>query len=264
MPIELDSSLLSELRDAAQRGVAILTGAGLSAESGIKTFRDSGGLWETHSIEDVATPEAWARNPELVNSFYNARRAQLREVEPNPGHRALAELEEELGERLWLITQNVDDLLERAGCKRVFHMHGELQRVRCTKCHEVHVWSEPVDLVASRCRSCDGAPLRPHIVWFGEIPFYLDDAIPQAIQSSGLFISIGTSGMVYPAAGLVRAAKQMGAMALEVNLEPSANAHLFDAQLVGRSGEILPELVNALRGGLAHEGQNRNIAPAKA
>lgn len=246
MPIEIDSTTLEALREAAVRGVTVLTGAGLSAESGISTFRDSGGLWESYSIEEVATPEAWSRNPVLVNEFYNARRAQLFEVEPNAGHHALAELEAALGERLWLITQNVDDLLERAGCERVFHMHGELRRVRCTQCHEVHPRTEPVHLEESRCGRCKGAPLRPHVVWFGEIPFYLDDAIPEAIESSGLFISIGTSGIVYPAAGLVAAAKQMGAMALEVNLEPSANAHVFDAQLIGRSGEILPELVRAL------------------
>lgn len=224
----------------------MLTGAGLSAESGIATFRDMGGLWEQHRLEDVASPDAWARDPDLVNHFYNQRRAQLRAVEPNPGHRALAHLESVLGERLWLITQNVDDLLERAGCERVFHMHGELRKVRCVHCGHVHAWDTDVDLTESHCHACGKAPLRPHIVWFGEIPFYLDDAIPAAVGSAGVFVSIGTSGVVYPAAGLVAAAKSAGAMAVELNLEPSANAHLFDVQLTGKSSERVPEFVDLL------------------
>ncbi|MEM6531523.1 MAG: NAD-dependent deacylase [Myxococcota bacterium] len=237
---------LDALRRNAARGVCVLTGAGLSAESGIATFRDMGGLWEQHRLEEVASPDAWAENPDLVNHFYNLRRAQLAEVEPNPGHRALADLERAMGERLWLITQNVDDLLERGGCERVFHMHGELRKVRCENCGTVHRWEADVDLVQSRCSSCGQAPLRPHIVWFGEVPFYLDDAIPRAISSAGVFISIGTSGVVYPAAGLVTAAKGAGAMAVEINLEPSANAHLFDVQLSGKSGELLPQFVSLL------------------
>ncbi|MEO0813283.1 MAG: NAD-dependent deacylase [Myxococcota bacterium] len=249
MPIEIDAETLSAMRSAAERGVTILTGAGLSAESGIATFRDSGGLWENHSLDEVATPEGWAKDSKLVTRFYNARRAQLHDVEPNPGHFALARLEKRLGARLWLITQNVDDLLERAGATRVFHMHGELRKVRCTRCRAVHEWYDPVVLDQSTCPSCSAKSLRPHIVWFGEVPFYLDDAIPEALESSGLFISVGTSGVVYPAAGLVSAAKELGAMTLEVNLEPSANAQMFDVQCSGRSGELLPELVGLLTGG---------------
>lgn len=246
MIFDLDLAALALLRATMPCDVLVLTGAGLSAGSGIPTFRDHGGLWEQHRLEEVATPEAWARDPELVNRFYNERRAALAAVEPNPGHVALARLEEALGERVWLVTQNVDDLLERAGCRRVLHMHGELKKVRCTQCGAVHRWTEPVDLKASRCEQCNGGPLRPHIVWFGEIPFYLDDQIPEALSRSDLFISVGTSGTVYPAAGFVAAAKQRGAITAEVNLECSASTGVFDVQLSGRSGEILPPLVDAL------------------
>ena len=161
--------------------ITVLTGAGISAESGIATFREAGGLWEQHPIEDVATPEAFSRNPGLVLDFYNARWRQLDDVEPNPAHRALATLESSLGDRFTLITQNVDDLHERGGSRRVFHMHGELVKTRCTECQEVLPRKGDIGL-SDRCGGCGGA-LRPHIVWFGEIPFYMEEEIPRALQA---------------------------------------------------------------------------------
>ncbi len=217
--------------------LTILTGAGISAESGIPTFRDSGGLWEQYSLDDVATPEAYARNPELVLQFYNARRRKLHEVEPNPGHFALARIEELLGDRFLLITQNIDDLHERAGSRRVLHMHGELFKVRCVGCGGTFDWRDDVSMEDS-CFACHKR-LRPHIVWFGEMPFYMDDEIPEALTAEA-FLSVGTSGTVYPAAGFVATARAQGSLCVEVNLEPSDNAELFDLQLTGKSGELLP------------------------
>ncbi len=223
--------------------LSVLTGAGVSAESGIATFRDAGGLWEQHSLEDVATPEGFARDPELVLSFYNARRRGLHKVEPNPAHRALAQLEAMLGDRFALITQNIDDLHERAGSERVLHMHGELFKARCVDCAAVSAWAADIVLGTS-CSDC-GAQLRPHIVWFGEMPFHLEREIPTAVGAE-VFVSIGTSGTVYPAAGFVGEAKACGALTVELNLEPSENAHLFELQIEGRAGERLPQLVEAI------------------
>lgn len=237
-------------RLGAGGSLLVLTGAGLSAESGVPTFRDNGGLWESHRVEDVATPEAWNRDRDFVTRFYNMRRAALRSVEPNPGHGALAELEAALGSRLWLITQNVDDLLERGGAKRVFHMHGELKKLRCEGCGMTWSWEHDVDLAKDACGGCSRFGPRPNIVWFGEIPFFLEDAIPRALSESTVFMSVGTSGMVYPAAGFVLSAKRLGALTVEVNLEPSLNADDFDLQLVGRSGELLPALVESIESAL--------------
>lgn len=251
---EVASELASQLERAvtllAQRlanggALTVLTGAGVSAESGVATFRDLGGLWEHHGIEDVATPEAFERNPTLVYAFYDARRAQLASVQPNAGHHALVELEQLLGERFMLITQNVDDLHERAGSRRLLHMHGELKKARCSACETVHVWTSGLD-ATSVCPACQARALRPHIVWFGELPLYMDDEIPRALEAS-CFASIGTSGVVYPAAGFVSHARRRRALTIEVNLEPSQNAAAFDVQLTGKSGEILPRLVSLLR-----------------
>jgi NAD-dependent deacetylase len=225
--------------------VTVLTGAGISAESGIRTFRDSGGLWEEHSIEDVATPEGFARNPDLVQRFYNERRRKLREVQPNAAHRALADLEVALGDRFVLITQNVDDLHERAGSRRVLHMHGELLKARCVACEEIIPWTKDIG-PSDRCRC--GAGLRPHIVWFGEMPFFMRREIPAALRAD-VFASIGTSGTVYPAAGFVAEARANGARTVEVNLEPSENHHLFDVVLAGKATEKVPEFIAAILGG---------------
>ncbi len=236
---------LEEIIDLIKRGgrLTVLTGAGISAESGLRTFRDAGGLWEGHSIEEVATPQGFRANPELVHRFYNARRGHLLTVQPNAAHRALAELEEKLGGRFTLITQNVDDLHERAGARRVLHMHGEILKARCARCQEVFSWR--VDLsIADRCGRCGGA-LRPHVVWFGEPPFFMEHQIPAALEAE-VFASIGTSGVVYPAAGFVAEARRHGALTLEINLEPGANAPFFDAALIGRATEKVPEFARAV------------------
>jgi NAD-dependent deacetylase len=223
--------------------VTILTGAGVSAESGIATFRDMGGLWEEYSLEEVATPEGYAARPSVVLDFYNERRRHLRTVEENDAHRALARLEEHLGDRFTLITQNIDDLHERAGSQRVLHMHGELLKVRCVDCAVVIGWPGDVTM-EDACDEC-GGHLRPHIVWFGEMPFFMDREIPFALQAE-VFISIGTSGTVYPAAGFVLDAKGRGSFCAEINLEPSESSDCFDAQLTGKAGEMLPRVVDAL------------------
>lgn len=223
--------------------LAVLTGAGISAESGIATFRSSGGLWEKHRIEDVATPSGFARNPQLVLDFYNGRRRKLHEALPNPAHTALARLERHLGERFTLITQNVDDLHERAGSKRVFHMHGELLKARCVECGEVVRWEE--DLSIDEACECCGGRMRPHIVWFEEIPLYLDDEIPRALDSE-VFLCIGTSGSVYPAAGMVREARRRKHLTVELNLEPGENSDFFEHHVLGPAGTTVPLLVSEI------------------
>lgn len=209
------------------QSIVVLTGAGVSAESGIKTFRDNNGLWENHRVEDVCTPEAFERNPDLVQKFYNARRRQLlTEAEPNPAHRALAEFERRFSGDFMLVTQNVDDLHERAGSRKLLHMHGELLKARCGKTHQVMPWTSDIRS-DSLCPCCHQAGvLRPHIVWFGEIPLYMDE-IETALSRCDLFVSIGTSGQVYPAAGFVQMASAYGAHTVELNLEPSAGRTLF-------------------------------------
>ena len=224
--------------------VVILTGAGISAESGIRTFRASDGLWEEHRIEDVATPDGWERNPQLVWDFYQARRRQLFEVEPNPGHLALAKLENYLDEML-LVTQNVDNLHARAGSKNPVHMHGEHEKLRCEECHHVDTMIESHDLTTSfvSCPVCTNSVMRPHIVWFHEMPMRMAE-IEAALNQCDIFISIGTSGHVYPAAGFLASAKQQGTHCIGINLDPPLNSHLFDEFHQGKAGEILPKLVH--------------------
>ena len=223
--------------------VFVLTGAGISAESGLPTFRASDGLWEGQRIEDVCTPEALARNPELVWEFYSARRASAQVAQPNPGHIALAELESGLGDRFFLCTQNVDDLHERAGSQRLVHMHGELAKSRCEQnCGrspiEDHAVYHSLDDVA-RC-AC-GALLRPHIVFFGEIPLEMD-RIQREIDRSSLMLVVGTSGSVYPAANFVHWARMHGARTVYVGPEPPLNAAAFTHTVTGKAGEVLPSL----------------------
>ena len=226
---------------AAIRNIVILTGAGISAESGIATFRGPGGLWEGHRVEDVCTPEALAADAELVHRFYDARRAALVTVAPNAAHRALAKLDAEWPGELLVVTQNVDDLHERAGTERVLHMHGELLAALCAVCGERVAWADPLP-PGSACASCSAAALRPDIVFFGEMPHGMD-AIEAAIARADLFVSIGTSGAVYPAAGFVRTAKAYGAATLEINLEPSAGSGWFDGSRFGLAGALVPEWV---------------------
>lgn len=227
--------------------VVILTGAGISAESGIRTFRAADGLWEDHRIEDVATPEGFIRDPHLVQRFYNERRAQLqaKSIAPNPAHIALAQLEEKLGSQCLLVTQNVDNLHERAGSQNLIHMHGELLKVRCTQSGKVYPWTEPVTS-ESLCKCCpEPQVLRPHIVWFGEMPFEMD-RIYHALENADLFIAIGTSGNVYPAAGFVEMAKNHGAHTVELNLEKSKGTNLFDESILGYASEIVPQYIAGL------------------
>jgi len=223
--------------------LVVLTGAGISAESGVRTFRDADGLWEEHRIEDVATPEGFRRDPALVVRFYDQRRLQLREVEPNPAHRALARLEENLGGRFLLVTQNVDDLHLRAGSRRLLPMHGELRKLRCLR-DRAHV--RPFDGAQEFDNSCPdcGAGTRPHIVWFGEMPFFLDE-IRDALESCTHFAYIGTSSRVYPAAGFRQVARDHGARVLCINLEiePDPATDLF---LQGKAGELVPRWVEGM------------------
>ena len=224
------------------QNIVILTGAGVSAESGLATFRGPDGLWEGHHVEDVATPEAFARDPELVHAFYDARRAKLAEVEPNPAHKALARLDSEWPGQLLLVTQNVDDLHERAGSRRLIHMHGELKKGWCLACNERFPWEGDMGVDAT-CPGCGSTGLiRPDIVWFGEMPYEIEQ-IDSALQQCDLFVSIGTSGAVYPAAGFVQTARHCGARTLELNLEPSAGSFLFDESRIGPAGELVPEWV---------------------
>ena len=221
--------------------VVVLTGAGISAESGLPTFRDADGLWEGHRPEEVATPEAYAADPDLVHRFYDARRRALLAVGPNPAHEALAALEAALGNDLYVVTQNIDDLHERGGVRRVHHLHGELRSARCEVCGLAHPWDE--DLIGRpACPSCGAVALRPHVVWFGEIPLGMDEAMT-ALQSADLFVSIGTSGSVYPAAGFVQVAGAVGARTLELNLLPSEGSAWFDEARQGPATALVPAWV---------------------
>lgn len=228
---------------AATDRVFVLTGAGISAESGLPTFRASDGLWAGHRIEDVCTPDAWHRNPALVWEFYSARRASAQQAQPNPAHVALAELEARLGDRFFLCTQNVDDLHERAGSVRLLHMHGELAKSRC----ELECGRPPVEDYAvygsldevARC-ACGGL-LRPHIVFFGEIPLEID-RIQREIDRATLMLVVGTSGSVYPAANFVHWARQAGARTVYVGPERPLNATAFTHVVEGKAGELLPGL----------------------
>ena len=225
--------------------IVVLTGAGVSAESGLRTFRADDGLWEEHRIEDVCTPEAFARDPKLVHQFYDARRTRAAEVEPNPAHDALARLEAEWEGNVLLVTQNVDWLHEQAGSKRVIHMHGRLDSGWCLACGERFAWEGPMGLGAA-CPNCaEAGSVRPDIVWFGEMPYEMD-RIEAALMDADLFVSIGTSGAVYPAAGFVQTARYCGARTIEINLEPSLGSVFFDEARIGPAGIEVPKWVDEL------------------
>ena len=226
--------------------VVVLTGAGISAESGVPTFRDADGLWEGHRVEDVATPEAYDLQPAVVQRFYDERRAALLGVDPNPAHHALARLESALGDDLLVVTQNIDDLHERGGSSRVLHMHGELRSALCRACGDRHPWDGPLSHQPP-CPACGVTELRPDVVWFGEIPYQMD-RIQRALDGADLFVSVGTSGAVYPAAGFVQYAARAGARTLELNLAPSCGTHLFDRADHGPASELVPAWVDDLLG----------------
>jgi NAD-dependent deacetylase len=229
--------------------IVILTGAGISAESGLATFRDADGLWCNHRVEDVATPEAYLRDPALVQRFYNERRRQMKEAVPNAAHRALADLAERFEGKVTLVTQNVDDLHARALFGRtpgkgfeLLPMHGELNKVRCAVTGHLHDWNADVT-TDSLCACClETETLRPHIVWFGEMPLYMAK-IDRALSECDLFVSVGTSGNVYPAAGFVAEAKGAGAWTMELNLEPSLGSSRFDEAVYGPATQLVPEFV---------------------
>jgi NAD-dependent deacetylase len=237
------------------QNIFILTGAGVSAESGLGTFRDKKGegIWAKFDPMKLATPEAFARDPEAVLAFYDLRRRNLRDAKPNAAHLALARLEDSLakrGEILTLVTQNIDDLHERAGSASVIHMHGELLKARCGRCEAVHSWLDDLT-VAHICPNCGRAgALRPHVVWFGEMPLSMD-LIDRALREADLFVAIGTSGAVYPAAGFVAEARAYGLRTCEINLEAADNARLFDEQRLGPASEMVPAWVEELVGGSA-------------
>lgn len=233
--------------------IVVLTGAGISAESGVATFRDSGGLWEGHDVQQVATLQGFAADPERVLRFYDERRAGVQAVEPNAAHRALAELQERINGHVTLITQNVDDLHERAGSEDVIHMHGELLSAWCQACDGRSRWTGTlVDNPA--CPACDASALRPDIVWFGEIPYRMDE-IDEALRRADTFVAIGTSGEVYPAAGFVNAASMYGATTVELNLERSQGAAHFDEVHEGPATVIVPQWVESL---LERQGRPRS------
>lgn len=233
--------------------VFILTGAGVSAESGLSTFRDKGGLWSRYKIEDVASIEGYRRDPQRVLDFYNMRRGAHGDVTPNAAHLALAKLEQHWRARrgvVTLCTQNIDNLHEQAGSERVIHMHGELAKVRCHRCDAVAPRDGDLTLSLG-CAACGHVGgMRPHVVWFGETPLEMD-AIQAALSASNLFVSIGTSGSVYPAARFVRAAREAGIATMEINLEPSENAEIFDAARHGKASQVLPVWVDEMIGSLA-------------
>ena len=226
--------------------IVVLTGAGISAESGIATFRGPGGLWEGHRVEDVCTPEALARNPDLVHRFYDLRRAALTTVEPNAAHHALARLDAEWPGELLIVTQNVDDLHERAGAARLLHMHGELKSALCAACDDRRAWDGEMP-PRTVCAACGALAVRPDIVFFGEMPYQMD-RIERALANADLFVSIGTSGAVYPAAGFVQTAKYHGARTLELNLDRSEGSGWFHESRRGPAGELVPDWVEGLLG----------------
>ncbi len=229
--------------------IFILTGAGISAESGIPTFRDPGGLWEKYDLEEVATPEGFRRNPERVHAFYNQRRKELLKVQPNPAHYALAELERKYPGEVLLVTQNVDDLHERAGSRHILHLHGELLKIRCERCGKIFRETGEV-FTHTPCPGCGQAGgLRPHVVWFGEMPFHLEE-IYEALARCDLFVAIGTSGTVFPAAGFVALARERGAWCLEINLKPAENAHLFHENRYGPASKLVPAWVREILEGV--------------
>jgi len=224
--------------------IVILTGAGVSAESGLGTFRDKGGLWSQYDLDEVATPHGFARNPGLVHDFYNARRANMQDAAPNAAHRALARLQSTFPGDVLIVTQNVDDLHERAGSRPVLHMHGQLSGALCAACD--HRWSAPrVMAPDAPCPACTAPRARPDIVWFGEMPYHMDQ-IGTALVQAELFVSVGTSGEVYPAAGFVDEARAAGVTTLEINLEPSRMPGLFDRVIAGPATQAVPAWVAEL------------------
>ncbi|MET0240750.1 MAG: NAD-dependent deacylase [Sphingobium sp.] len=227
--------------------IVILTGAGISAESGLATFRGPDGLWEGHRVEDVCTPQALARDVDFVHRFYDERRAKLAQVVPNAAHEALARLDAEWPGELLIVTQNVDDLHERAGARRMLHVHGELQSALCARCGGRQGWEGAMP-PGSVCAACASPALRPDIVSFGEIPYEME-RIEAALANADLFISIGTSGAVYPAAGFVQTARYLGAHTVELNLEPSAGSVLFDETRLGPASLLVPAFVDELLDG---------------
>jgi len=228
------------------RNIVILTGAGISAESGLATFRADDGLWENHPVEEVATPEGFARDPDLVHRFYDARRADVLTARPNQAHLALGRLDREWSAEgrgeLLIVTQNIDDLHERGGATGVLHMHGQALSAWCTMCDARHDWKGTL-CDAPPCPTCGAAALRPDIVWFGEMPYRMDE-IFAALAKADLFVSIGTSGAVYPAAGFVQQAASHGARTLELNLERSLGSGLFDETRLGPASELVPQWVD--------------------
>jgi NAD-dependent deacetylase len=238
MPRAAPFAAFAPLALAPGARVCVLTGAGISAEIGIRTFRDAGGLWEQYRFEEVASPEGWRAHPEVVWRFYGQRRAQAATCEPNAAHRALAALERALGDRLYLCTQNVDDLHEKAGTTRVHHMHGELFKSRCESCDRAPFDDRTSPEAIPRC-AC-GARIRPHIVWFGEVPFGMDDIGP-ALDACDVFVTIGSSGAVYPAAGFVAAVRGR-AKTVYVGPEAPDNASAFDECRLGKAGDAVPTL----------------------
>lgn len=228
------------------QNIVILTGAGISAESGLATFRGPDGLWEGHRVEDVCTPEALERDAALVHRFYDERRAKLAEVRPNPAHEALAALDRAWDGGLLIVTQNVDDLHERAGARRLIHMHGELRSALCAACGRAEPWNDPLP-PGTPCGGCGEPRLRPDIVFFGEMPYQME-AIDASLRQADLFVSIGTSGAVYPAAGFVQTARHYGARTVELNLEPSAGSFYFEESRIGPASMLVPDLVRELLG----------------
>ena len=229
------------------RNIVILTGAGISAESGLRTFRAEDGLWEDHPVEQVATPEGFARDPALVQRFYDERRAQVLAATPNPAHKALGRLDREWRGDLLIVTQNIDDLHERGGASRVLHMHGEALSAWCTACDARHSWQGTLG-DGPVCPGCGEAAMRPDIVWFGEMPYRMDEIFDR-LASADLFVSMGTSGAVYPAAGFVQQAAGHGARTLELNLERSQGSHWFDETRLGSASELVPNWVDEVLAG---------------
>ena len=235
---------------SAEKTIVILTGAGISAESGLPTFRDKDGLWEGYRVEDVACPQAFRRDPELVHRFYNLRRAALESVAPNAAHHALARLQREFSGRVILITQNIDDLHERAGSTDVIHMHGELRKVFCAHCGHGRVWQGDL-ATGTSCPACERiGGMRPDIVWFGEIPYHME-RIESVLGGADVFAAVGTSGHVYPAAGFVSFAKIAGAKTLEINNAQTLVSDRFDVQLIGPATREVPRWVDAVLGAAA-------------
>ncbi|WP_114423444.1 NAD-dependent deacylase [Nocardioides houyundeii] len=224
--------------------VVILTGAGISAESGVPTFRDADGLWEGHDVMQVATPEGFEADPALVQRFYDLRRAHLSRVQPNAAHLALGRLAEHLGDDLVVVTQNVDDLHERGGVEHVLHMHGELNSALCRACLARFPWYD--DLAPEPpCPRCGAHLLRPDVVWFGEMPLHMDETL-EALEQADVFAAIGTSGMVQPAASFVHFARANGAHTIELNLEPTPGTEDFEESRLGRAGDLVPQWVSEL------------------